>query len=233
MTKHHSRIALAALTVVGAMGAMGTGAAVAQVAGGTTTVETSVTESTKLAMGWSVKKTLMGKTIYNDAGQKVGKVQDLIISPDKNVSYVIVGAGGFVGIGRHDVAIPVTQVQDKAGKLVMTGATKEMIKGMPQFTYAPHPMDTSGRDAFVAAADKDIAKGKAAVARLEKKAGTAAGDAKARMDVDLSALQSDVKAAEAKLTDMKQATAVRWKEFEADVNAATARLRKSTEKALG
>jgi sporulation protein YlmC with PRC-barrel domain len=233
MTKHRSRIALAALTVIGAMGAMGTGAAVAQVAGGTTTVETSVTESTKLAMGWSVKKTLMGKTIYNDAGQKVGKVQDLIISPDKNVSYVIVGAGGFVGIGRHDVAIPVTQVQYLAGKLVMTGATKEMIKGMPQFAYAPHPMDTSGRDAFVAAADKDIAKGKAAVARLEKKAGAAAGDAKARMDVDLSALQSDVKAAEAKLTEMKQATAVRWKEFEADVNAATARLRKSTEKALG
>jgi sporulation protein YlmC with PRC-barrel domain len=87
-------------------------------------------------MGWSVKKTLMGKTIYNDAGVKVGKVEDLIISPDKNVSYLIVGAGGFVGIGRHDVAIPVSQIQDKAGKLVLPGATKDTIKGMPEFAYA-------------------------------------------------------------------------------------------------
>jgi len=181
-------------------------------------------------MGWSVKKTLMGKTIYNDAGQKVGKVDDLIISPDKNVSYVIVGAGGFVGIGRHDVAIPVTLIQDKAGKLVIAGATKDSIKAMPEFTYAT---DTSKRDAFVAAADKDIVDGKAAVASLERKAGAAVAGTKTKIDADITALQSDVKSAETKLSAMKQATAARWKEFEADVSAATARLRKSTEKALG
>ena len=228
MKKKLSVVALAALAVVGAF-CMAVPAA-AQVAGGTTTVEASVVESTRLAMGWSVKKTLMGKTIYNDAGAKVGQVADLIISPDKNVSYVIVGAGGFVGIGRHDVAIPVTQIQDKAGKLVMAGATKASIKAMPEFTYAT---DTSKRDAYVAAADKDIAKGKAAMASLEKKAGAAAAEAKARIDVDITALQSDLKSAEAKLSEMRQATTVRWREFEADVSAATARLRKSTEKALG
>lgn len=232
MKKHLSSLTrtlmFATLTAVGALCVAGV--ATAQVAGGTTTVDTSVTESTKLAMGWSVKKTLMGKTIYNEAGEKVGKVEDLIISPDKNVSYVIVGAGGFIGIGRHDVAIPVTQIQDKAGKLVMAGATKDMIKAMPKFTYT---MDTSRRDAFVMAADKDIAKGKDAVASLEKKAGMAAADAKAKMDLDLAALRLDVKSAETKLTEMKQATAARWTEFEASVSAATARLRKSTEKASG
>jgi hypothetical protein len=46
-------------------------------------------------------------------------------------------------------------------------------------------------------------------------------------------LQGDVKAAEAKLTEMKQATAARWREFEAGVSAAMARLRKSIEKATG
>lgn len=60
--------------------------AFSQVAGGTTTLGTSVIESTQIAAGWSVKKTLMGKTIYNDADQKVGKVEDLIISPDKKLS---------------------------------------------------------------------------------------------------------------------------------------------------
>ena len=228
MKTNLSSMALATLTVVGALCIAGPAAA--QVAGGTTTVDTRITESTDIAMGWSVKKTLMGKTIYNDAGQKVGKVEDLIISPDKNVSYVIVGAGGFVGIGRHDVAIPVSQIQDKAGKLVMPGATKDTIKGLPEFTYAN---DTTKRDQFIAAADKDIASGKAAVASLEKKSGAAAADAKARIDVDITALKSDVKSAEAKLSEMKQASAVRWKEFEADVSSSTARLRKSVDKAMG
>lgn len=228
MTKNGYSFTLMALSLAAAL--YGASPAWSQVAGGTTTATLTIAETTQLAMGWSVKKALMGKTIYNDAGQKVGKVEDLIISPDKNVSYVIVGAGGFIGIGRHDVAIPVSQIQDKAGKLVMAGATKDSIKAMPTFTYAT---DTAKRDQFVAAAESDIAKGKAKVAELEKKAGTAATDAKARMDLQVAALQIDVKSAEAKLTEMKQATAVRWKEFEADVSAATARVRKSIDSAVG
>lgn len=228
MNKKLSRLAVATLAVAGALGSAVP--ATAQVAGGTTTVDTSVTESTRPAVGWSVKKTLMGKTIYNVAGEKIGKVDDLIISPDGNVSYVIVGAGGFIGIGRHDVAIPIAQIQEQSGRIVMPGATKDMIKGMPQFAYAT---DTSNRDAFVAAAGKDIARGKAAIVGLEKKAGGAAADARSRIAVDINALQLDVKSAEAKLSLMTQATAARWKEFEADVNAATARLRKSVDRATG
>ncbi|MBZ8143272.1 photosystem reaction center protein H, partial [Rubrivivax gelatinosus] len=72
---------MATLTAFAALGSAAP--ATAQVAGGSTTVETSVTESTRLAMGWSVKKTLLGKSIYNDAGQKVGEVEDLIIAPDR------------------------------------------------------------------------------------------------------------------------------------------------------
>jgi len=36
---------------------------------------------------------------------------DLIIAPDTSVSFVVVGAGGFVGLGKHDVAIPVNQLK--------------------------------------------------------------------------------------------------------------------------
>lgn len=228
MNKKLSRLAVATLAVAGALGSAAPAAA--QVAGGTTTVDTSVTESTRLAVGWSVKKTLMGKSIYNVAGEKIGKVDDLIISPDGNVSYVIVGAGGFIGIGRHDVAIPIAQIQEQSGRIVMPGATKDMIKAMPQFAYAT---DASNRDAFVAAASKDIARGKAAIVGLEKKAGGAAADAQSTIAGDINSLRLDVKSAEAKLSLMTQATAARWKEFEADVNAATARLRKSVDKATG
>ena len=213
-----STLPMATLALSGAL--CGAAPASAQIAGGTTTVDATITESTHIAAGWSVKKTLMGKTVYNDAGQKVGNVDDLIISPDRNVSYIIVGAGGFVGIGRHDVAIPVIQIKDQAGKLVMTGATKDTVKSMPEFTYA---IDTTQRDQFMAAAEKDIATGKATVADLEKKAGTAETQAKAKIDVHVTGLRGDVKSAEAKLTEMKQAAAARWKEFEACVSAATAR----------
>jgi hypothetical protein len=47
------------------------------------------------------------------------------------LSFVIVGAGGFVGVGKHDVAIPVQQ----DGKFVLSGATKEAIKTLPKFEY--------------------------------------------------------------------------------------------------
>lgn len=228
MRMRSSKLKAATLVVLGSLCVAAP--AWAQVAGATTTVEATVTESIQLAKGWSVKKTLMGKTIYNDADQKVGKIEDLIVSPERSVSYVIVGAGGFVGIGRHDVAIPVTQIQDRAGKLVMAGATPDTIKAMPEFSYAA---DTTKRDAFVASADKDIANGKAKVADLEKRAGAANADVKSRIDGQLTALQGDVKTAETKLTEMKQATAARWKEFEASVSAATARLRKSIDTATG
>jgi sporulation protein YlmC with PRC-barrel domain len=204
--------------------------AAAQVAGGSTTMGISVVESTQIALGWSVKKTLLGKTIYNESGKKVGKVQDIIIAPDKSVSYIIVGAGGFIGMGRHDVAIPVTQIQDQAGKLVMAGATQDMIKSMPQFEYSN---DNARRNQVAAAAEKDINLGKAKLLELEKKAGTTAAESKAKIDLQITALQVDLKSAEAKLSEFNKAAANRWKEFEASVSAATARLRKSTESAKG
>jgi sporulation protein YlmC with PRC-barrel domain len=203
---------------------------IAQVAGSTTTVDVSITESTQLATGWSVKKTLLGKTLYNEAGKAVGKVEDLIVTRDRAVSFVIVGAGGFIGIGRHDVAIPVTQIQDRAGRLVMAGATPELIKAMPVFTYTN---DSARRDQLVAAAEKDIARGKSMVTALEKKSGAAVSEAKAAVDRQLGALQVDVKSAEDKLGEMKQATTARWKEFESGVAAATARLRKSMDSPAG
>ena len=68
--------------------------------------------------------------------KKVGIIDDLIIAPDSAVSFVIIGAGGFVGVGRHDVAIPANQLKQQDGKIVLPGATKEAIKALPKFEYA-------------------------------------------------------------------------------------------------
>jgi hypothetical protein len=63
-------------------------------------------------------------------------VNDLIIAPDKAVSYAIIGAGGFLGMGKHDVAIRVNNFKLVGGKITLPGATKEAVKAMPAFEYA-------------------------------------------------------------------------------------------------
>jgi hypothetical protein len=55
--------------------------------------------------GWSAKKTFLGKAVYNESKQKVGTITDLLVAPDTSVAFVVIGAGGFVGLGRHNVAV--------------------------------------------------------------------------------------------------------------------------------
>jgi len=107
----------------------------AQVAG-TTTIGVQVAELSEVAIGWSAKRQILGHVVYNAKGEKVGRVDDLIIASDKSLSFAIIGAGGFVGLARHDVAIPVNQFHEREGKLVIEGATKEAIKALPKFEYS-------------------------------------------------------------------------------------------------
>lgn len=107
----------------------------AQVAG-SSIIGVEVTELKDVALGWSAKKQILGRNVFNEKGERVGRVEDLIVAPDKALSYAIIGAGGFVGLGRHDVAIPVVQFHLREGKLVLEGATKEAIKALPTFEYA-------------------------------------------------------------------------------------------------
>ena len=107
----------------------------AQVAG-STTLGVPVAEITTLAHGWSAKKQILGKPVYNDQNERVGDVDDIIITPDKSLSYAIIGVGGFLGLGEHLVAIPFNQFKRGDDKYVLPGATKDKLKALPPFTYA-------------------------------------------------------------------------------------------------
>src|SRR5215831_20920830 len=106
--------------------------AAAQVAG-STVLGVSVAELRNVMDGWSAKRQIIGQSVYNDKQERIGTVEDIIISPDKTVSYGIVGAGGFLGFDRRDVAIPVKQFKLTEGKLILPGATKETLSQMPPF----------------------------------------------------------------------------------------------------
>ena len=127
------QISIAVLSSLAIMTAAGN--AVAQVAG-SVPLGVTVEETKVVATGWSAKKQILDQPVYNDQNEKIGVVSDLIITPDKTVSYVVIGTGGFLGVGRHDVAIPVNQIKGTSGKLTLPGATKEALKALPEFEYA-------------------------------------------------------------------------------------------------
>jgi sporulation protein YlmC with PRC-barrel domain len=107
----------------------------AQVAG-STLLGVSVAEMRDVSLGWSAKRQILGQPVFNDKDERVGSIDDIIIAPDKAVSYAIINAGGFTGLTKHDVAIPVSQLKLVDNKLVLTGATKEALKASPSFEYA-------------------------------------------------------------------------------------------------
>ena len=109
--------------------------AFAQPVAGTATLGVSVSEVQAVAMGWSIKKSILGKKVYNDDKKVVGKVEDVIVAPDNALSYAIVGVGGFLGMAKHDVAIPINQFKSDGKEIMLSGASKDALKALPKFEY--------------------------------------------------------------------------------------------------
>jgi sporulation protein YlmC with PRC-barrel domain len=104
---------------------------------GSVPLGTTVIEMEAVFVGWSARKDVLGKPVVNEQSEQIGKVDDLIIRPDNAVSYAIIGIGGFLGVGKRDVAIPMQQIKLQNGMLVLPGATKEALRALPPFEYRP------------------------------------------------------------------------------------------------
>lgn len=107
---------------------------------GSTTLGVAVVEMETVINGWSVAKDILKKTVVNDKKEKIGKISDIVISPNPDAklpsaSYAIIGVGGFLGLGKHDVAIPMEQIKLQDGNLTLAGATKDALKTLPKFEY--------------------------------------------------------------------------------------------------
>jgi uncharacterized protein YrrD len=86
--------------------------------------------------GWSVKRSILGQPVYNEKDERIGSVDDIIVTKDKSVSYGIINAGGFLRLTKHNVAIPVSQFKLVDNRLVLPGATKQALKALPEFQDA-------------------------------------------------------------------------------------------------
>ena len=116
------------------IGLFGVGVAAAYVAG-TERQVLKEKDTSRAINGVSAKRQVLGKEIYNDQCEMVGKIDDLILTK-KVVTYAIVGAGGFLGLGKHDVAIPADRFLRDNERIVLPDATKEALRAMPRFEYA-------------------------------------------------------------------------------------------------
>jgi len=109
----------------------------AQVAGSAIPGVTALELRELATLGWSAKRQVLGVPVFNDKGERIGTVDDIVMAPDMARAYAIIGVGGFLGVGKRDVAIRLTQLTRQVdGSFVLTGATKDVLKALPPFELA-------------------------------------------------------------------------------------------------
>jgi sporulation protein YlmC with PRC-barrel domain len=76
--------------------------------------------------------------VYDNAKNTVGKIDDVLIDKSGKITTLIVGVGGFLGIGEKDVALPFAAVkaEKKDNKWYLTvDETKDSLKSAAGYKY--------------------------------------------------------------------------------------------------
>src|ERR1700690_675958 len=109
------------------------GAAAAQ--GTSQTVDVAKVNVQKLPAGYRASK-VIGSDFLNDANQSIGKIDDLLVSPDGTAPFSVLSIGGFLGMDSHLVIVPYDSLKLVENKIVLPGGTKDTLKMLPEFKYA-------------------------------------------------------------------------------------------------
>jgi sporulation protein YlmC with PRC-barrel domain len=80
---------------------------------------------------------VIGATVYNDQNQSVGSINELLIGNHRDVSGVVLSVGGFLGIDSKLVKVPFADIHVTGNRLVMSGASKDQLKQMPDYKIVP------------------------------------------------------------------------------------------------
>jgi sporulation protein YlmC with PRC-barrel domain len=84
---------------------------------------------------------IIGSSVYSPDDQTVGDVNDLIVKPTGEIEALVVGVGGFIGIGEKQVAVALDRFTmepsaDHASTKLVLNATKEDLEAAPAFKSA-------------------------------------------------------------------------------------------------
>ncbi|MCW0233876.1 MAG: PRC-barrel domain-containing protein [Ferrovibrio sp.] len=103
---------------------------------GTTTGTTTTGPATSMTASVDAKE-LLGSDLKNANGETIGEVESVYVDKDGKVQSVIVGVGGFLGLGERNVSVGwnALTVAD-GGDSVRTTLTKDQLKAMPEYQYS-------------------------------------------------------------------------------------------------
>jgi PRC-barrel domain len=98
-------------------------------------VELAVVDVRTVAQGYRASK-LIGERVDNDKNEKIGTLDDLIITKDKSL-IAILQVGGFLGVGGYLVAVSYDNlnISDDGRKITLAGASKDALKKLPEFQF--------------------------------------------------------------------------------------------------
>jgi sporulation protein YlmC with PRC-barrel domain len=94
---------------------------------------------------------IIGETVYNGASndaENIGEVNDIVLGPDGQLKAIVVGVGGFLGIGEKNVALEwnlAQWVERDNDEYIVVETTQEALEALPEFDLAAYefgPADT-------------------------------------------------------------------------------------------
>ena len=136
----------------------------------------TATDTSSFKGNWRASK-VVGLSVYNDSNESIGSINELLMDKTGGIKAVVIGVGGFLGVGEHLVAMPLDKVKFVNEPVAYTGmssntgpksttgtgstttttgaapasaskpnpwypdhavvsATKDQLKGMPEFKYS-------------------------------------------------------------------------------------------------
>ncbi|MBX3567015.1 MAG: PRC-barrel domain-containing protein [Rhizobiaceae bacterium] len=87
---------------------------------------------------------LIGETVYNGTGEEaenIGSVNDVVIGSSGQIEAVVVGVGGFLGLGQKNVALNFADISwaEKDGdRWIVVNATKDQLQALAEFDRRPY-----------------------------------------------------------------------------------------------
>ena len=91
------------------------------------------------------------QSVYDPSDSKIGEVMDVLIDKSGKVTALIVGVGGFLGMGEKDVAVPFDAVKattkDNNKWYLVMNSSKDALKSAKGFKYDRNAMTWISEDA--------------------------------------------------------------------------------------
>lgn len=98
------------------------------------TMALSQVDLSTLATGYRTSK-VVGSKVFNAGGETVGTIDDLIVTPNDKVPFAVLSVGGFLGVGSKYVVVSYAALSVVDKKIILSDATKQSLKGLPEYKY--------------------------------------------------------------------------------------------------